>query len=115
MLFPRDLDLQLLEVEEAQMPRRSSVATATLTGHSWRSRCLSRAHRSAARGAGLTMRRARLALLHAGLLDDTEALAAIPDETASRGADRVEYAQDVERQPSGCSNSPPPWAGCGDG
>ena len=49
--------------------------------------------------ASVTMRQARLALLHAGLLDDVEAaLAAIPDETARRAAQiEWEYAQDVER------------------
>jgi hypothetical protein len=47
----------------------------------------------------VTMRKARLALLNAGLLDDVEAaIAAIPDETQRRAAQiEWEYASVVER------------------
>ena len=48
----------------------------------------------------VTMRQARLALLHAGLLDDVDAaIAAIPDETQRKAAQiEWEYANTVERQ-----------------
>lgn len=101
VLFPRDLDLQLLEVEGVSVPE-------AVVG---RYRYLDGAFVEIPLAeppidpppvevpTSVTMRQARLALLHAGLLDDVEAaLAAIPDETARRAAlIEWEYAQDVER------------------
>ena len=48
----------------------------------------------------VTMRQARLALLHAGLLDDVDAaIAAIPDPAQRKAAEiEWEYANTVERQ-----------------
>ena len=101
VLFPRDLDLQLLEVEEAQMPEAVIGRYRYLDGAFVAIPLLEPPidPPPVEVPASVTMRQARLALLHAGLLDDVEAaLAAIPDETARRAA-QIEwaYAQDVER------------------
>ena len=106
VLFPRDLDLQLLEVEAANLPEAVVGRYRYLDGAFVAIPLLEPPidpppidPPPVEVPASVTMRQARLALLHAGLLDDVEAaLAAIPDETNRRAA-QIEwaYAQDVER------------------
>ena len=101
VLFPRDLALQLLEVEGVSVPEAVVGRYRYLDGAFVAIPLLEPPidPPPVEVPASVTMRQARLALLHAGLLDDVEAaLAAIPEETARRAA-QIEwaYAQDVER------------------
>ena len=101
VLFPRDLALQLLEVEGVSVPEAVVGRYRYLDGAFMAIPLLEPPidPPPVEVPASVTMRQARLALLHAGLLDDVEAaLAAIPDDTARRAAQiEWEYAQDVER------------------